>query len=175
MTVISGGIENETELDILQRRIKNKTQWIFRIIQTNIVALSLVIGILRLSPSNISPNIYIYSSSLGLLFSSFISIFGIGIKSSRIKNDKNFNLNKFYYKKLQILSVVLVSSIALSSFGIVSALFGAIRISELKPLFPSYLAAVISFLFFSIPIIGYIYEFKIYSIFVDIIYFIFYK
>jgi hypothetical protein len=151
-------IDDETKIDILQRRVNNKANRILRVIQINIIVLSLVASIIQFSPLSISPNKLILIGSLGVITSIAISIFGIGTKTAHIdfsSEELMSDISRIYNKRLRVLSRVLISSVIFSSFGLLFILFGSVRGTGLDSVFPYCFQVVIAISFALISLLGY--------------------
>ena len=134
----------EVELDLLQRRLHNKTQRVARVIQFNIVALSLVAAIVQFAkpPDELTPTIMIGGTIM--LISIFLSIVGISLNVASFSWTQKTSSNRpnadslisEYRLRNQYLSLLMPAAIGAGGFGVAIILIGALRLGGINSAVP---------------------------------------
>jgi hypothetical protein len=147
-------IGHEVEIDLLQRRLHNKTQRITRAIQFNVVALSLVVGLVQIGETGpIEMTLPVLTGGLFLLLSTGFALAGIslnGVPLPLSMNEKPTKAGKLideYRSRNRTLWWFTNLALGLGSVGAGLLLVATFRVVDpIKPTFPIGVIAVFVFL-----------------------------
>ncbi|WP_135665210.1 hypothetical protein [Halorhabdus rudnickae] len=138
-------VDTKNELNLLQQRLQNKTQNIGRIIQFNIISLSIVAGFLQLGDlSDVGWNLITISGVSIVALSIFLAVFGMTLsrasfawmtKKPSESASKQMVLHE-YRTRNRYLGWIVAGSIGAGGFGIATMLVGVFRAVEIEPIFP---------------------------------------
>ncbi|WP_338756315.1 hypothetical protein V9T20_02020 [Halobacterium salinarum] len=133
------------EFDLFQRRLREKSSRAIRVIQFDLIGLSIVGAIPQLSDSgNLEPNVYIYVGSIPLLLSFVLAIIAISIGSVPLaglvrnsnQSDRQTALVADYRNRIKEISLIPAAALGNGATGIAILLIGVIdATSGVVPLF----------------------------------------
>lgn len=148
--------DREIELDLLQRRLHNKTQRAAQVIQFNIVALSLVAGIVQFARSpDVELNVMIIAGGAIMLVSIFLSVVGISLNGASLSwpqggpsdQPNADSLIAEYRSRNQHLGLIMPTALGAGGFGAAIILIGAFRVVGIEPVVPWWVSGPAVFLF----------------------------
>lgn len=136
--------DREQELDILQRRLHNKAQRAARVIQLNIITLSVVVAVIRLGSGAVVqlPPLF-YAGGTVILVSTFYAVVAIVITEAplnwleRAEAPPNVqNLTIEYRDRNRWLGQFVPAALVTSGMGAVIILLGGMRLAGIDPFVP---------------------------------------
>jgi len=147
-------VDIETELTLLQQRLQNKTQNIMRVIQFNIISLSIIAGFIQFGQlSNVEWDILTTLGVMIVAISILLAVTGMALSGATLTLMRTRNATRTRVKegiqeyriRNRYLGWIAVGAIATGGFGIGTMLFGVFRGTAIQPIFPWWAGEAIAF------------------------------